>query len=256
MDKRERAERAKQEEAAMNRVLIWIGGSVVLEALLLLLNRYYINYQVKDIEIAMALRNVFGVLAVVLPVCFLGCLAWWMVSWKRGPRRVMPQVLTTITGVLAACALIVRFYDKTGIKALYVGVPCLAVLALIYYLYQREFFIMSLMGGAGLLGLWLLNRRAAHPLEVYGYLAVEIAFLVAVAVCSHLLQERGGVFQRGEKRMVLLPKDANYTMLYATCLVVALIQVIALVMGPMMLLYGVLIVWLLAMAVYYTVKLM
>ena len=166
MDKRERAERAKQEEAAMNRVLIWIGGSVVLEALLLLLNRYYINYQVKDIEIAMALRNVFGVLAVVLPVCFLGCLAWWMVSWKRGPRRVMPQVLTTITGVLAACALIVRFYDKTGIKALYVGVPCLAVLALIYYLYQREFFIMSLMGGAGLLGLWLLNRRAAHPLEV------------------------------------------------------------------------------------------
>ena len=168
----------------------------------------------------------------------------------------MPQVLTTITGVLAACALIVRFYDKTGIKALYVGVPCLAVLALIYYLYQREFFIMSLMGGAGLLGLWLLNRRAAPPLEVYGYLAVEIAFLVAVAVCSHLLQERGGVFQRGEKRMVRLPKDANYTMLYATCLGVALIQVIALVMGPMMLLYGVLIVWLLAMAVYYTVKLM
>ena len=34
------------------------------------------------------------------------------------------------------------------------------------------------------------------------------------------------------------------------------IQVIGLVMGPMMLLYGVLIVWLLAMAVYYTVKLM
>lgn len=256
MDKRTKAERAKQEEAAMNRVLIWIGGSVVLEALLLLLNRFYSNYQVKDIEIAVALRGVFDVLAVAFPVCFIAGAAWWVLSIRKGERRVLPQVVTTVAGVLAVCALMVHFYAGTGIKVLYVAVPCVAVLALIYYLYQREFFLMALMGAAGILGLWLLNRRIAHPVVVYGYLAAEVLFLVAAAVAAHLLQGRDGVALLGGKRMELLPKETNYTLLYATCLVVALVQVIGLVMGPLMMLYGVLIVWLLAMAVYYTVKLM
>ena len=91
MDKRTKAERAKQEEAAMNRVLIWIGGSVVLEALLLLLNRFYSNYQVKDIEIAVALRSVFNVLAVVFPVCFIAGAIWWVLSLRKGERRVLPR---------------------------------------------------------------------------------------------------------------------------------------------------------------------
>lgn len=56
--------------------------------------------------------------------------------------------------------------------------------------------------------------------------------------------------------MQLLGKNVNYTMLYLTCLAVALVQVMGLVMGVMTLLYAVLIVWLLAMAVYYTVRLM
>ena len=46
MDKRERAQRAKQEDALLNRVLAWIAGAVVLEALLLLLDRYYVNYSI------------------------------------------------------------------------------------------------------------------------------------------------------------------------------------------------------------------
>lgn len=256
MDKRERAERAKQEEAAMNRVLIWIGGSVVLEALLLLLNRYYVNYQVKDIEIAMALRNVFSVLAVVLPVCFLGCLAWWVTSWKKGSRRVMPQVLTTIAGVLAACALIVHFYDKTGVKALYVGVPCLAVLALIYYLYQREFFFSAALSALGLLGVKVAAQAESSPLVGYGYLAVLAVLVLAGAVCFRLLQSHKGFWSVKGKAKEILPKNANYAMLYVTCILVAAVVIAALVLGVLAVLYGVLVAWLLILAVYYTVRLM
>ena len=144
MDKRTKAERAKQEEAAMDRVLIWIGGSVVLEALLLLSNRFYSNYQVKDIEIAVALRT-SNVLAVVFPVCFIAGAIWWVLP-PEGGAPGPAQAVTTVAGVLAVCALMVHFYAGTGIKVLYVGVPCVAVLALIYYLYQREFFLMALMG--------------------------------------------------------------------------------------------------------------
>ena len=82
-----------------------------------------------------------------------------------------------------------------------------------------------------MLGLWLLNRRIAHPVVVYGYLAAEVLFLVAAAVAAHLLQGRNGVALLRGKRVELLPEDTNYTLLYATCLVVALIQVIGLVLG-------------------------
>ena len=256
MDKRERTERAKQEDAVLMRALIWIVGSVVLEALLLLLNRYYNNYRVSEIGIRLALDSMFRVLAVVLPVCFLAAAVWWAAAWKKGRKSGLAQAAATILAILSACALIVRFFTETGVKGLYVGVPCMAVLALVYYLYQREFFAVTLMCAAGLLGLWLMNRRITHGAVVYSYLVVEFLFLAAMALTARKLQSGSGAMNIRGRRVQLLGKNVNYTMLYLTCLAVALVQVMGLVMGVMTLLYAVLIVWLLAMAVYYTVRLM
>ena len=183
MDKRERAERAKQEDAILNRVLIWIAGSVVLEALLLLLDRYYVNTRVSELAIKQGLYQMFGVLAIVLPIAFLACAAWWVLTWRKGERRLLPQILTIVLLILSVCAVVARLYpNKTGISALYVGVPCLAVLALVYYLYQHEFFLVTLLGAMSGLGLWLLDRRGGHEIVVYAYLVLEVLILAAVVV--------------------------------------------------------------------------
>ena len=257
MDKRERAERAKQEDAILNRVLIWIAGSVVLEALLLLLDRYYVNTRVSELAIQASLYQIFGVLAIVLPVAFLACGAWWFLTWRKGERRLLPQALTTVLAVLAVCAVVARLYpNQTGIGALYVGVPCLAVLALVYYLYQHEFFLVTLLGAVSALGLWLLDRRGGHEAVVYTYLALEVLVLVAVAVVTRKLQASGGLLSVKGKLVRVFSKNSNYTMLYVSCAVALLVQAAALALGSVMVLYGVVIVWLLAMAVYYTVRLM
>ncbi len=257
MDKRERAERAKQEDAILNRVLIWIAGSVILEALLLLLNRYYVNARVSELAIQQGLYQMFGVLAIVLPIAFVACAVWWFLTWKKGEHALLPQVLTTILAVLAVCAVVARLYpNKTGISALYVGVPCLAVLALVYYLYQHEFFLVTLLGVLSGLGLWMLDRRAGNEVLVYVYLAVEVVVLIAVAVLTWKLQTSGGLLSVQGKLVRVFTKNTNYAMLYVSCAVALLVQVAALVLGSMMVLYGVVIVWLLAMAVYYTVRLM
>lgn len=257
MDKRERAERAKQEDAILNRVLVWIVGSVILEALLLLLNRFYVNNTVGELELKLALYQMFGVLAIVLPICFIAALAWWFAAWKKGKPGMLPRTVATILAVLSACAIVARLYPNgTGIKALYVGVPCMAVLALVYYLYQREFFVVMLMNAAGLLGLWLLNRRLGHSVVVYSYLVVEILFLAGVVILARALQSSGGSLVIQGKRLEILAQGTNYSMIYVSCLVVALIQVMGLVLGVMALLYAILIVWTLALAVYYTVRLM
>ena len=58
------------------------------------------------------------------------------------------------------------------------------------------------------------------------------------------------------KPVRVFSKNANYNMLYLSCAVAVLVQGAALALGSLMVLYGVVIVWLLAMAVYYTVRLM
>ena len=58
MNKRERTERARQEDAVLNKVLYWIVGAVVLEFLLLLVNRFYIKYTVATIGTANAIEAV------------------------------------------------------------------------------------------------------------------------------------------------------------------------------------------------------
>ena len=45
-------------------------------------------------------------------------------------------------------------------------------------------------------------------------------------------------------------------MLYVTCALVAVVVIAACVLGALALLYGVLVAWLLILAVYYTVRLM
>ena len=243
MDKRERAKRAKQEDALLNRVLAWIAGAVVLEALLLLLDRYYVNYRIKELPIQQALYQVMGVLAIVFPICFVLCAVWWFTSWRKDKPRALAGAGVTAFAVLSVCAVVARLYpNQTGVSALYVGVPCLAVLALVYYLYQHEFFVVTLLGAASVLGLWLIARR--------------LLLIVAVAAVGRKLQQTGGLLAWKGKPVRVFSKNANYNMLYLSCAVAVLVQGAALALGSLMVLYGVVIVWLLAMAVYYTVRLM
>ena len=69
MNKREqeKLQRERQEDLVLNKVLWWIVGAVILEFLILLLNRYYVHYTPAGIPLAQTLRTVFGVLQIVLP---------------------------------------------------------------------------------------------------------------------------------------------------------------------------------------------
>ncbi|MBM6870969.1 hypothetical protein H7U37_07225 [Pseudoflavonifractor phocaeensis] len=258
MDKRDKAaERAKREDAILNRVLIWIAGSVVFEALLLLLNRYYVEYDTtEEILIAKGIYDATGVLSFVLPVCFVGALIWWVLSRRKSKKTLVPQIVTTILALLSVSAILTHFFVESGVKALYVGVPCVAVLALVYYLYQREFFVVMLVGAVSLLGLWMLSKRPAHGFLVYAYLIVELAALVAAILVIRKLQDGRGVLRFRDHTVQCFPGNANYILLYLTFLVSVAVQAAGFCLGPVAVLYAVEIVWLLAMAVYYTVRLM
>ena len=76
MDYNEREARRRQEDRDLNRALIWVGAAIVLEFLLVLVNRYYINYLTtsESIHLALAINAGLTVLQ--------GC-AWrpWWPAW-------------------------------------------------------------------------------------------------------------------------------------------------------------------------------
>ena len=257
MDKKEKqAQRAKQEDEILNRVLWWIVASVLLEMLLLLLNKVYVNYTVDQIELAYSLRGVFQVLAIVLPICFVVMLAIWLAARKSGRLVRLTGGLTLVALALAVCAVVIRIFDSSGVKFLYIAVPAAAVLALIYYLYQREFFFSAVLSALGLLGVKLLPRIKGASAIGYGYAVVLAVILVAAVVVYRVMQKNQGKLSVRGKLVPVLPKNANYALLYVTCAVVAVVAIAAVVMGGLTVLYGVLVAWLLILAVYHTVRLM
>lgn len=254
--KEQQAQRAKQEDEILNKVLWWIVGSVILEMLLLLLNKVYVNYTVDQIELAYSLRGVFQVLAIVLPICFVVMLALWLAARKAGHLVRLAGGLTLVFLVLAVCAVVIRIFDNSGVKFLYLAVPAVAVLALIYYLYQREFFFSALLSALGLLGIKLLPRIKGASVIGYGYAVALAVIVVAALVVFRMLQKNEGKLSVKGKLTRILPKNANYALLYVTCGVVAVAAIAAVVLGGLTVLYGVLVAWLLILAVYYTVRLM
>ena len=257
MNKKEKqAQREKQEDEILNKVLWWIVGSVILEALLLLLNRIYVNYTVSEFELAYALRGVFQVLAIVLPICFVVLAALWLAARKAGKLVKLTGIVALVVLILAVCAVVVRIFDVSGVKFLYIAVPVVAVLALIYYLYQREFFFSAVLSALGLLGIKMLPRMSGGSVMGYAYAVALAVILVAAAVLFRVMQKNQGVLTVKGKPVQMLSKSANYALLYVTCALVAVVSIAAVMLGALALLYGVLVAWLLILAVYYTVRLM
>lgn len=255
--KEQQAQRAKQEDEILNKVLWWIVGSVILEALLLLLNKVFVNYTLDQIDLAVALREeVFPKLSIILPICFVVLLVLWLLARKAGKLVRLTGGLTLAALILAVCAVVVRIFDNSGVKFLYTAVPAVAVLALIYYLYQREFFFSALLGALGLLGIKLVPRTGMSLVLSYGYAVVLAVVVVAALVLFRMLQKNEGKLTVKGGPVQVLPKSANYALMYVTCVLVAAVVAAAAVLGGLAVLYGVLVAWLLILAVYHTVRLM
>ena len=130
--------------------------------------------------------------------------------------------LAAVSTALYFCAQITLVFQESGVRMLFWLVPAWAALALVYYLYQREFFLSALVSGVGVLGLWFVRHAGASSVYTIGAVAVSLVLavmmlwmsLAAIAIAAFV----GGAL--------------SYYLLYA------------------------MVAWLFALLVYYTVKMM
>ncbi len=254
MDKNEREARRRQEDRALNRALIWVGVAIILEFLLVLVNRYYINYTTatESINRVLAIQAALSGLRWVSLAALVVCVVWMLVRLSRNGKAALPGVLCLAAGILLLCSHIILNFRDTGLRMLFWLVPAWAALALVYYLYQREFFFSALISGLGLLGLWFV--RHAGTASLYTILVVVIVVLLAVGL--FLLKKKDGVLSLGKGRAHLLPQEASYSLPFVSCGVSLVVIALAAFVGGSLayyLLYA-MVAWLFALLVYYTVK--
>ncbi len=187
--KAQKQAKRQQEDAALNRILIWFCAAVVVEFVLLLIGR-----SVPDVA---------------------------AIHWAS------------------------------------VLVPVIAVLAMIFYLFQRDFFCIALISAGGIFSMYLYRKIFLyHPtMTRCGFALAFVLLAVAAAVLILLQRHRRPLPLRADK---LVPADANFPLLYITCALNALALALTLALGSSAAYYLIIVLvgWLFATVVYYIVKLM
>lgn len=254
MDKNQREARRRQEDQALNRGLMWVGGAIVLEFLLLLVNRYYINFRVSEVDLAEMILNTLKVLRIAGAVVGVLAMVWTVLRFRKGQKTGLTLVLALACGALAVCAHITLAFRDAGVQMLFLMVPAWAGLALIYYLYQREFFLGAVASGLSILGLWFVRCGVRVGLETI----LTLVGVLLVAAAALWLKKNNGVWKQGEREVRLMPKKTSYPLILASCLVGLLALLAAIALGANLAYYLIfaMVAWLFALLVYYTVKLM
>lgn len=255
MDKKQREARRHQEDIALQRGLLWVAGAIVLEVLLVLLNRFYVNYSLSEagVQTYLALHQVMLVLRIAAPVAAVLALAWTGWQLKQEKKFALPLIVSIALAAVAVCAHVAIKYRAPGMSMLYWLVIAWAVLAMVFYIYQREFFMGAAACGMSVLALWFARYGAGGRPEAI----LILAAIAVVTAAAFWLKKTDGALP-GKKTIQFLPAETNYAVLLVTCLASLAVVVAAMVAGGAVAYYlmFVMVAWLFALFVYYTVKLM
>jgi hypothetical protein len=246
MDRNQKEARRRQEDAALNRGLIWVGAAIVLELLLMFVKRYYINYQLDSASIALAetLSYALYALRVAGGLGAIVCVVWAILGLRANKRVTLPVILAIALGAISVCAHVSIAFKDTGIQMLFLLVAAWAGLALVYYLYQKEFFLAATVSGFASVGLWFI--RYGGNLEL---IFCELGLLAVLLVAMWLRKHDGWKF---------IDSEASYTSIFLSGLVGVITLFLATRLGATVAYYllFVMVAWLFALLVYYTVKMM
>lgn len=256
MENNKQQTRRKQEDMTLNKLLIWFGLAIGYEVVVLLLKRFYINFRSeREIYFAVGLTNVFQVLQWVGPILTVAALVWLIYSRRQGKPLKVPAICTAALLALSLTVVVAYRFSTNGVDFLSAVAPAAAVFALIYYLYQRDFFCNALFTAGGILSLWLYRRfYATHPTAIILGFVLGWLLLAAVVYLVACLSRQNGKWGKRQ----LFPKNTPYLPTYVTCGITALTMISAIAFGSAAAYYAifVLVIWLFCMAVYYTVRMM
>ena len=253
-DKGKREQRHTQEDATFNKMLLWLLGAIVVELFILLINQIYVNF-IFGVNVAYGLWHFFRIFTFLGAALTVAGIVWAVLSFRKGKPAAVPCICTAAAAGLWVMSVLGYFLFDAGMKIMMLLPAVAAVLIVVYFLYQRGFFLNTLLTTGGLLALWVHRQYySGHPTVIRLAFVIGFVLLAAALVLSLLLRRSGG--KLGGLRV--LPADTGYWMTWITCGVTALTMALTLVLGTAAGFYllFVLVAWEFVQAVFYTVRLM
>ena len=190
---------------------------------------------------------------------------WMLVEKLIFKRDTKYKLCTGLHLAVIGLFMTVCLYDlnsklmSVGAEAftrLYVFIPIVVILYIIYGSYQREFFFISLASALGGVAIWNMRDYVFGDPDMLAIIAaVIIAIICAVTVWDRFGNGQINVFGKNRK-ITVFKSDAKYMLMY-----VSYIAILALIVGAMFFaayamyaLYAI-VAYVVVMGVYYTIKL-
>ena len=159
------------EDRAFAQMLLWVATAVVVEVIMLLLNRFYVHARVSELGFKVPMYKVLTAFPIVGTILFVVFLVAAVKVHRSDSLHDGTLQAAVACGFLCTGfgGLLLRNMETAIAPMVLVVVPALGVLMMVYYLYQREFFASVLVGALGLLGLWMFRSFGTGTMY-YGWL--------------------------------------------------------------------------------------
>ncbi len=200
----------------------------------------------------------------IVAVCALALVVVGVVMMIVAAVRKMDVKYVLLSGKnIASAALFIAIcagalalvFNRSTLTLLYIFIPAVVILYIIYYSYPREFFMVALSAGIGAAGIWLLSSDIANSksMLILAVSAAAVAVLLALTIIANL---RGGKINLFGKEFSAFGSDARYVLVYLT-FVLTIALLIAAILVPDLAAYFMfgLIGYIVFAGVYYTLKL-
>lgn len=253
--------RVEYEDFIWGRILLWLGCVLAGEILLLALGRFYVPQSTAlwEIKVAMFLRNAMNYGRWVTLALVVVSAIYFGLSVVKGKKCSRAAIAVAVSSAMCLVTFLAHNFQKTGIDMAFRMGLGLAVLVMVFYLYQREFFVSVLLSAGGVLGLWLL-RELNGRLDVVLYVLFAVLFVAVLVVLAvvQMCKKKEGQMKLAGRMVKLFPEADSFAWVYGTCGIVAVALGAALVLGVSTAYYLLcaLVGWIFIMAVNFTVKAM
>ncbi len=201
--------------------------------------------------ILLALTLIFSVIAVIQKTK----------KTEQKYKLITPKHLAVVLGFATACfgALALAFSENT-VSLLYVVIPTVTVLFIVYHVYPGDFFAISTISAFGAIGIWLVGSALSGGMgasKLWLILGVVLAALAVLIVAVIVIQANGGKLCRKSKCKIFA-EDAKYFLLYITiALILALLIATWFMVGAATYYFlFVILAYFVVVGIYYTLKML
>lgn len=129
-------------------------------------------------------------------------------------RLLSGKNISVVSAVIAICSAALSFvFSPEMLTLIYIFIPALVVLYIVYYSYQHEFFMIALASILSGTSIWLLMSDLVNAADKFIFIAAGV-ILVLLTVFTIVAHSRGGKMHLFGREVSLFKADAKFALLY------------------------------------------